>query len=115
LGIEKPIVVGHSMSGAFACLYAATHATRGVAVVDNGPDIRPFAQLVRQVEPLLRGPPFADPWRSFEAPLGLERPPGHMRAVVLENHDVRQDLVLGYWETMLRTDPSELQAWIDAT
>lgn len=115
LGVERSIVVGHSMSGAFACLYAATHATRGVAVVDNGPDIRPFAQLARQVEPMLRGPDFADAWHSFEATLGLERLPEPMHSLVLENHDVVQDVVLGYWESMLRTDPSELQAWIDAT
>jgi pimeloyl-ACP methyl ester carboxylesterase len=113
--VEAPIVVGHSMSGAFACLYAATYPTLGVAVIDNGPDIRPFAQLARHLEPVLRGPGFADAWQAFEASLGIERLPEPMRALVLANHDVKQDVVLGYWETMLQTDPSELQAWIDAT
>ena len=56
LGVERPIVVGHSMSGGLAALYAAAHATRGVVVVDLGPDIRPFAELAHQLEPALRGP-----------------------------------------------------------
>lgn len=63
LAVDEPIVVGHSMFGGLACLYAAAYPTRGIVVVDNGPDIRLFAQLAGQLEP----------------------------------------------------DPSELQAWIDAT
>jgi pimeloyl-ACP methyl ester carboxylesterase len=32
---------------------------------------------------------------------------------VLAGHQVDQDVVLGYWEPLLRADPAELQAWID--
>ena len=34
--------------------------------------------------------------------------------LVLETHDVKQDVVVGYWQTVLRTDPDTLQALIDA-
>jgi pimeloyl-ACP methyl ester carboxylesterase len=27
--------------------------------------------------------------------------------------DIRQDVVLGYWDQLLRTEPAELQAWIE--
>src|SRR5829696_7599346 len=30
LVVERPIVVGHSMAGGLACLYASAHSTRGV-------------------------------------------------------------------------------------
>lgn len=33
---------------------------------------------------------------------------------VLDTHQVEQDVVLGYWDQVLTTDPAELQAWIDA-
>ena len=115
LAIERPIVVGHSMSGGLACVYAATHPTLGIAVIDNGPDIRPFARLARQLQPVLRGPGFADAWRTFEMSLGLEQIPEPARSLVLANHEVKQEVVLGYWDTMLHTDPAELQARIDAT
>lgn len=114
MAVERPIMIGHSMFGGLACLYAATHPTRGVAVIDNGPDIRPFAQLARQVEPVLRGPGFADAWQTFERSLGLEQIPEPVRSLVLANHEVKQEVVLSYWDTMLRIDPSELQALIDA-
>lgn len=35
LGISKPVVVGHSLGGAFAQLYAATHPVEGVILVDG--------------------------------------------------------------------------------
>ena len=114
MAVQQPIVIGHSMFGGLACLYAAAHATRGVVVIDNGPDIRPFAQLARQVEPVLRGPGFSDAWRVFERSLGLDLIPEPVRSLVIANHEVKQEVVLGYWDTMLRADPSELQAWIDA-
>jgi pimeloyl-ACP methyl ester carboxylesterase len=114
LAIDRPVVVGHSMSGGLACLYASAHPTRGVVVVDNGPDIRPFAELVRRLEPALRGPGFDEVWPTFENSLGLERIPEPVRSTVLDTRAVNQDVVLGYWEMLLRADPGELQAFIDA-
>ena len=115
LAVERPIVVGHSMFGAAAALYAAAFPTRGIALVDNGPDIRPFAQLAQGIEPVLRGPEFATAWQTFESSLGLERIPEPIRSLVLANHEVKQDVVVGYWEPMLHADASDLQAQIDAT
>ena len=113
LAVDRAVVVGHSMSGGLATFYAAAYPTLGLVVVDNGPDIRPFAQLVRRLEPALRGPGFADVWPTFEESLGLDRISEPVRSLVLASHDVRHDVVVGYWETLLRTDPDELQAFID--
>lgn len=114
LAVERPIVVGHSMSGGLACIYAAAHPTRGLVLIDSGPDLQPFAELVHRLEPALRGPGFAHTWQAFETSLGLERIPEPVRRVVLAGHRVSQDVVVGYWEPLLRTDPAALQAWIDA-
>ena len=114
LEVDRPVVVGHSMSGGLASFYAANYPSRGLVSIDNGPDIRPFAQLVQQLEPALCGPGFTQVWQSFEDSLGLERIPEPLRSLVLETHEVKQDVVVGYWQTVLRTDPDELQALIDA-
>jgi pimeloyl-ACP methyl ester carboxylesterase len=113
LAVDRPIVVGHSMSGGLAALYASTYPTRGLVFVDNGPHIQPFAELVRRVEPALRGPGFAEVWPMFEHSLGLERIREPVRSLVLATHQVHQDVVVGYWELMLRSDPAEFQAWVD--
>ncbi len=114
LSVERPIMVGHSMMGGLAALYAAAYPTRGVVMVDNGPDIRPFAELVHRLEPALRGPGFSQVWQTFEDSLGLERIPKPARSLVLDTHQVKRDVVVGYWEPLLRVDPAEFQAWIDA-
>jgi pimeloyl-ACP methyl ester carboxylesterase len=62
---------------------------------------------------MLCGPGFADVWPTFENSLGLERIPEPARSVVLAGRRVDQDVVVGYWEPLLRTDAGELQAWID--
>src|SRR6266545_397427 len=102
-----------SSRSALACLYASAHPTRGLVFVDNGPDIRPFAELVHRLEPALRGPGFAQVWPTFENSLGLERIPVPVRSLVLATHEVNQDVVIGYWEMVLRSDPAEVQAWVD--
>ena len=113
LRVERPVVVGHSMMAGLACIYAAAYPTRGIVMIDSGPDVRPFAELAHRLESALRGPGFTQVWPTFENSLGLERIPEPVRSLVLAAHEVNQDVVVGYWETMLRTDPAELQAWID--
>jgi pimeloyl-ACP methyl ester carboxylesterase len=114
LGVERPVVVGHSMAAGIAGLYASAHSARGVVLVDQGTEILPFAQLLHQVAPMLRGPAFDQVWPSIENSLGLDRIPEPTRTLVLETHKVNQDVVLGYWDQVLTTQPTELQAWIDA-
>lgn len=113
LAAERPIVVGHSMSAGLAAIYGTDYPARGVVMIDNGLDIRPFGELLRRLEPALRSRAFAQAWQPFEQSLGLERIPEPARAAVLEAHEVKQEVVLGYWNQVLRTEPAELQAYID--
>jgi pimeloyl-ACP methyl ester carboxylesterase len=113
LEVGDPIVVGHSMSGGLAMLYAASYPTRGAVTVDSPVDLRPFAHVVRQLEPALRGSGFADAFAPFQRSMGLDLVPEPLRAVALDSQDVRREVVLGYWDQLLRTDPDELQAWVE--
>jgi len=88
LTVDRPILVGHSMSGGLASSYAAAYPSRGLVIVDNGSDIRPFAQLLRRLEPALCGPGFTEVWQRFEESLALERIPEPVRSLVLETHEV---------------------------
>jgi pimeloyl-ACP methyl ester carboxylesterase len=115
LEIERPVVVGHSMAAAVAALYASAHPARGIVMVDQATEVLPFAQMLHQVAPMLRGPAFDQVWPNIESSLGLERIPEPTRTLVLDTHKVRQDVVLGYWDQVLNTEPGELQAWVDQT
>jgi pimeloyl-ACP methyl ester carboxylesterase len=113
LGVERPVVVGHSMGAGIAGLYASRHPARGVVLVDQATEILPFAQMLHQVAPMLRGPAFGQVWPNIENSLGLDLIPEPTRSLVLDTHTVNQDVVLGYWDQVLTTEPAELQAWID--
>jgi len=113
LGVERPVVVGHSMGAGIAGLYVSAHPARGVVLVDQATEILPFAQMLHQAAPMLRGPAFGQVWPTIENSLGLDRIPEPARTLVLETHKVNQDVVLGYWDQVLGTEPARLQAWID--
>lgn len=114
LGVQRPVVVGHSMSGGLAMAYAAEHPVRGAVTVDQPPDLRPFASLVRRLEPALRGEAFAETFSAvFQASMGLDLLPADIRSAVLAGQRIRQDLVLGYWTELLSTEPDVLQARVD--
>jgi pimeloyl-ACP methyl ester carboxylesterase len=114
LGVESPIVVGHSMSAGVAASFAAAHSTAGVVFVDSGPEVRPFAQLVQELEPMLRGRQFHAVWQRFEDSLGLDLIPEPHRSLVLETHKVDQEVVLGYWDELLQASPETIQELVDA-
>lgn len=113
LGVERPVVVGHSMAAGIAGLYASAHPAGGIVLVDQATEILPFAQMLHQIAPMLRGPAFGQVWPDIENSLGLDRIPEPARTLVLDTHKVQQDVVLGYWTQVLTTEPAELQAWID--
>ena len=115
LGAERPIVVGHSMAAAIAGLYASAYPARGIVLVDQSTEILPFAQMLHQIAPMLRGPAFEQVWPNIENSLGLDRIPEPTRKLVQDSHEVNQGVVLRYWDQVLTTDPAELQAWIDDT
>lgn len=114
LAVERPVVVGHSMAAGVAGLYASAHPARGIVLVDQATEVLPFARMVHQIAPMLRGPAFQQVWTRMDSSLGLDRLPEPTRALVLAAHRVDQDVVLGYWDQILTTRPAELQAWIDA-
>ena len=114
MGIGEPVIVGHSISSGIASIYAASYPVRGLVNVEGTVDIRPMAELVRRLEPVLRSDRFADAFAPFQQSMGFEHVPEPLRTQELESQDIRQEVVLGYWEQLFRQDPRELQREIDA-
>ena len=108
-------MVGHSLGAALVSMYAATFPVAGVVNVDQPLDVRPFARLLKQVEPALRGPHFAAAFEPIRQSIGVELLPEPLRSRTLATQTVRQDLVLAYWDEVLHRSPEELQALIDET
>jgi pimeloyl-ACP methyl ester carboxylesterase len=113
VGADRPLMVGHSMSGALVSLYASTYPAAGVVNVDQPPLIAPFAELVKSIEPQLRGPAFADVWSMFFRSFNTELLPPAARQLVEATCNPRQDVVLGYWAMILERPVEEITAMIE--
>jgi pimeloyl-ACP methyl ester carboxylesterase len=113
LEVEPPVVIGHSLGGAVAGSYAARYPTRGLVMVDQATYVRPFAAMLHQFEPALRGENFQAAFEPIRQTIGVELLPEQHRASILASQRIDQDLVIGYWDEVLATTPDELQARID--
>ena len=100
-GLDAPIVVGHSISGGFASIYAGQFPTRGVVNVDAPPNIEAFVRLLQSAEGQIRGDGSAGVWAMMEQGLRLDLLPLSVRALVARTSDPRHDLVVSYWDEML--------------
>jgi pimeloyl-ACP methyl ester carboxylesterase len=113
LGVERPIVVGHSMAGAIALIYAARYPVRGVVSIESPLDVRPFAARIKQLEPALRGEAFDAAFAPIQDSLGLDLVPEPLRTLALDAQYIDRDVALGYFDELLQSDPDEKQASIE--
>jgi pimeloyl-ACP methyl ester carboxylesterase len=113
LGVADPIVVGHSMSGALAMIYAASYPVRGAVNVDSPVNVGPFAEMVQHLEPALRGPGFDEAFAPLRRSMGPDRVPEPLRTVALDAQEVDREVVLGYWDQLMRSDADELERWVE--
>ena len=113
-GLVDPVVVGHSASAGTATVYAATQPTRGVIAVEGTIRVGAFAGMAQALEPMLRGPAFADAWaRIAEGAFRLNEVAPDVRDFVIATSRARQEIVLGYWQDLFERTPAELDAMVD--
>lgn len=107
LGLEAPVVVGHSLGANVALLHAALFGGRSVVAVDPAPLHLPhFAERVEPLADALRGPAFQEAFRDWEAGFVGEA----QDAQLWEALAPRREVVLSYWANLLRRkDAEELQ------
>ncbi len=105
--ISSPIVVGHSIAGVIATVYAARYPTRCVINVDQSLQVAPFAGLVRSLAGKLRGPAFPEVWQMFMASMHIELLDDAGQELVRSSCRPSQELVLGYWREVLDRPASE--------
>ncbi|MEO6317514.1 MAG: alpha/beta hydrolase [Acidimicrobiales bacterium] len=107
LGLDPPIVIGHSMGGIVATAYAGRRRCRGVMNVDQSINLADFQALVLGAEPMLRSDAFGDViaalFDSMSGPLPAEEV---ARIGALRRPE--QGVVLGVWAPLLELEPTEL-------
>src|SRR5262245_24057394 len=115
-GAAEPLLVGHSLGGAVASVYAAANPVRGVVDVDQPLEISGFKALLEPLEPMLRGDEATfrslidQMFESLYGPLSTEE-----RARIESHGHPEQDVVLGAWEFVLTATPEEADELIRST
>ena len=100
-GLAAPVVVGHSIAGGFASIYAGQHPVRGVVNLDALPDPAGLMRL-RSAAEQIRGDGFPGVWAMMEQSFGTDLLPPPARVQVTRSSRPRQDLVVSYWDELLR-------------
>jgi pimeloyl-ACP methyl ester carboxylesterase len=116
LGLDAPLVVGHSMGGVVASFYAGIgHPVRAVVDVDQPLELTGFKDLVGSIRPMLEGDE-----ASFHAAMELvfgalygPLPEAERDRLAALAHP-EQDVVLGVWSGVLDLPVAELDALVDA-
>ena len=106
--VTRPVLVGHSIGGVLATMYASSYPVRAVMNVDQPLLPGPFGEYLRSVETVLRGPEYLSVWGGLLAGMGAERLDPRLRELLRSNP--RQDILLGYWKEILETSPVILHA-----
>ncbi|HEY4278573.1 MAG TPA: alpha/beta hydrolase [Conexibacter sp.] len=110
LEVERPVLVGHSISAVIALRYAAAHPVRGVVDVDQPLNPAGFVGLLQRIEPTLREADFHIAFQPFQQNMGFDRLDTVTRQDILTTQKVDRDLVLGYWDELFSTDPAAARA-----
>ena len=106
-GLDRPVIVGHSLSAIIATVYAAQFPTSGVINVDQPLQVAAFAGFLQSIADQLRGPAFPAIWEQFAASMHVELLPASAQELVRSTSNPRQDLVLGYWREVLERPANE--------
>lgn len=112
-GLEAPIVVGHSIGGPIASLYAVKYPAAAVVAVDSPARIEPFAQLIHSLSEQLTGDGFAQTWSMFRESMYIERVSQPERALLQVGFEATQEQVVSYWRGLLERPPAEIAGWVD--
>jgi len=113
-GLERPVLVGHSIGASLASIYATRYPAAGVINVDAPVNVEPFARFVASLAPQLQGDGFDETWSSsFRPSMHLERVPDAYRALLRAGDVVQAELVLGYWSELFTRDPEELAEFVE--
>jgi pimeloyl-ACP methyl ester carboxylesterase len=113
LTLGEPAIVGHSLGGSIAAVYAATHGARAVVCVEQSLRFGDFAGLVQAHAEELRSQ------RTMQAVLSIDRALGLEPYTGVENLQRRilafpREVVLGIWDALLTSPPEQLTAIAEA-
>jgi pimeloyl-ACP methyl ester carboxylesterase len=113
-GLERPVLVGHSIAGPIATIYAGTYPVAGVVTVDVSMRFEPFAAGLQALRPQLAGAGFDAGWQMLKDSMRMDRVPAEHRELIRAGDRPSQEVVLRYQADLLERPLAEVVAERDA-
>lgn len=107
VGADRPTIVGHSLGGIVASVYASMYPTNAVVNIDQPLALAGFKEQLEAVEPMLRGDTFGDVMDQMFEPMMAPLPDGEQERL-RSLRDPAQDVVLGIWAPVFENSISDL-------
>jgi pimeloyl-ACP methyl ester carboxylesterase len=112
-GVDTPVMVGHSIGGPLAAIYAATYPAAAVVSIEAPIRLEAFADAIREAGPRLAGDGFAEAWSPIRDSLGMHLLPPAEQELLVECEQPSQGLVLAYQSDLLERPLADVAAWRD--
>jgi pimeloyl-ACP methyl ester carboxylesterase len=113
-GIDRPILVGHSIGGPLAAIYAATFPAAAVVSIENPIRVEPFAELLASIRPQLMDGRFDEVWAPFQQSMQINSVPPAQRQLLRAGDRASQQVVLSYQADLLEQPLEDVLRWRDS-
>ncbi len=114
LMLENPLVIGHSLGGMTATVYAALYTARAVVNIDQPMHLGSFAAMLGPDPERFRDERFTEAFDEFAAQLGIDQVPEPRRTALLADIHPRQEVVVAIWADILDGNADTVQPLLDA-
>jgi len=109
--LDAPVLVGHSIGGPLAAIYASTHPAAAVVSVEAPIRMEPFEALLRSIRPQLEGDAFSSAWAILRDSWRMDLLPAESRELLRAAEDASQAVVLRYQADLLERPLDEVVRW----
>jgi pimeloyl-ACP methyl ester carboxylesterase len=110
-GLQTPVVVGHSIGGPLAAIYAAAHPAAAVVSIEAPIRIEPFVTMLASLRPQLTGDRFDEVWAMFQQDMRTDAVPAPHRELLRAGDHASREVFLNYQADLLNRPLEEVVRW----
>lgn len=114
LGLAPVLLVGHSLGGMTATIYAAVHTARGVVNIDQPLHLGSVVEMMGCDLTRFRDERFPEAFEEFADQLRIDLIPEPRRTELLAEVKPRQDVVVALWADLLDGNADTMQPLLDS-
>lgn len=109
--LGQPIVVGHSIGGPLAAIYASTYPAAAAVSIEAPVRVEPFAGLLDSIRSRLTAEGFDDVWTFFRRDMQADAVPAQYRKLLSAGDRASLEVFLSYQADLLERPLDEIVRW----